>query len=235
MAYTAVQTERRVRGNHPVHYVYEHWRPDTNVCFYIGKGKGRRAYRQTNRNRRWFAVVAKLHRLGLEVEVRIVIGNLTSEQAIRFEIDHIAKARPHDLVNMTPGGEGRAGYVVSLETRNKIREKLKGRKLSAERCANIAAGLTGRTMSPEACANMSRARKGVKTGRPLTEAQRLLLDRRGKPISPEGRLNMSRAQKGKKMGPPSALHRAKIAAKTRAAWADPETRARFLAARRKNK
>ena len=26
-----------------IFYVYEHWRPDKNVCFYVGKGKGKRA------------------------------------------------------------------------------------------------------------------------------------------------------------------------------------------------
>jgi hypothetical protein len=26
-------------------YVYEHWRPDKDVCFYVGKGHGRRAYK----------------------------------------------------------------------------------------------------------------------------------------------------------------------------------------------
>lgn len=25
-------------------YVYEHWRPDTGVCFYVGKGKEKRAW-----------------------------------------------------------------------------------------------------------------------------------------------------------------------------------------------
>jgi len=26
-----------------MYYVYEHWRPDKDICFYVGKGKGSRA------------------------------------------------------------------------------------------------------------------------------------------------------------------------------------------------
>ena len=37
-------------------YVYEHWRPDRDECFYVGKGKGGRANVMYGRNRHHEAV-----------------------------------------------------------------------------------------------------------------------------------------------------------------------------------
>ena len=52
-------------------YVYEHWRPDTGACFYVGKGNGDRAFRvKKNRNRHHANIVAKLEKDSLQVEVR---------------------------------------------------------------------------------------------------------------------------------------------------------------------
>ena len=35
------------------YYVYEHWRPDKDVCFYVGKGKGGRAKMSEAAKLRW--------------------------------------------------------------------------------------------------------------------------------------------------------------------------------------
>lgn len=51
--------------------VYEHWRPDLGVCFYVGKGKRKRAF-SFRRNTRYDRTVRKLERNGLSVEVRII-------------------------------------------------------------------------------------------------------------------------------------------------------------------
>lgn len=34
-----------------LYYVYEHWRLDKDECFYVGKGRGNRAYKMRDRNR----------------------------------------------------------------------------------------------------------------------------------------------------------------------------------------
>ena len=51
-------------------YVYEHWRPDINMPFYVGKGSGNRAFRlKKNRNRHFRNIVSKLEKQGLCVEI----------------------------------------------------------------------------------------------------------------------------------------------------------------------
>lgn len=57
-------------------YVYEHWRPDSGTCFYVGKGRGKRA-RDNSRNQYHANIVAKLKRLGLRPEARIIASGLS--------------------------------------------------------------------------------------------------------------------------------------------------------------
>lgn len=76
------------------YYVYEHWRPDTNVCFYVGKGLSckynNRAFDFRQRNTLHKRITAKLKRLGLEPEVRYVRRFLAEEAAFALEIERIA-------------------------------------------------------------------------------------------------------------------------------------------------
>ena len=50
-----------------IFYVYEHWRPDHDECFYVGKGKGGRANeaeaREAQRRERRSAKAAQRYRL----------------------------------------------------------------------------------------------------------------------------------------------------------------------------
>lgn len=104
-------------------YVYEHWRLDRDECFYVGKGKGRRAYRMDNRNGHHKAVQAKLTRIGSSMEVRIVADGLTSQEATALEIERILfwKSVGVELTNMTEGGEGATGRACPAEVRNKLK------------------------------------------------------------------------------------------------------------------
>jgi hypothetical protein len=69
-----------------IFYVYEHWRPDLNQCFYVGKGSGMRGcYVGSTRPDEYHAIGAYLNKLGLCPEVRIVIGGLTEEDALSVE------------------------------------------------------------------------------------------------------------------------------------------------------
>ncbi len=141
-------------------YVYEHWRPDTNQCFYVGKGRGSRARHSANRRAHWDNIVSKLKREGLRLEIRYVMKGLTNEQAVALEIERIAywRAMGVVLVNNTDGGEGRPGSVHSKEVKNKISLALTGRKLSAEHAAKV----KSRTITDEWRANISAARLGKK-------------------------------------------------------------------------
>jgi hypothetical protein len=98
-------------------YTYIHRRESDNAIFYVGKGRGRRAWLNHGRNSRWNRTVAK-H--GHKVE--ICAEWTTEAEAIEHEIFLISCFRDMgcQLVNMTAGGEGMAGYSPTPETRKKI-------------------------------------------------------------------------------------------------------------------
>jgi hypothetical protein len=113
-------------------YVYEHWRLDRDECFYVGKGKGNRAYNMKNRNRHHKAVVAKVMREGYAIEIRMVSTGITEPDAFELEVERIAfwRASGADLANMTLGGEGKTGPHQADHKKN-ISKALKGKKKSA--------------------------------------------------------------------------------------------------------
>lgn len=60
--------------------------------------------------------------------------------------------------NLTPGGEGNPGRVVTIETRAKLRMAHTGKTLSAEHRAKLSAAKMGKKMpprSPEHCAKIA--------------------------------------------------------------------------------
>jgi hypothetical protein len=131
-------------------YVYEHWRPDTDLPFYVGKGSGQRAYklRGKRRNPHHQNVVKKLSRLGLCVEVRLVAGNLSEDEAFSLEKERIAFWRSNgiELTNQNEGGEG--GRNPSAEARVKMRVAAKKRGMPPEIWMKGVALLTGKKRGP---------------------------------------------------------------------------------------
>lgn len=123
-------------------YVYEHWRNDIEggACFYVGKGKGRRAFALRTRGKHHKAIQEKLATLGLEVEIRIISQNMEEEAAYAFERERIAHWREKGakLANYTDGGGGKSGFKRSEEWSKKAAVWLhrspprKGFKLSEE-------------------------------------------------------------------------------------------------------
>lgn len=84
-------------------YVYEHIRNDTNAIFYVGKGKGVRAYTKRNRNQHWHNIVNKVG-----FTVRFVVKDLDEELAYLCEeerIDQLTRLGVK-LANICPGGRG---------------------------------------------------------------------------------------------------------------------------------
>lgn len=108
-------------------YVYEHVRPDTGEVFYVGKGTKDRVRYITRRGPHHKNIVAKLARSGLSPEVRIILETTDESEAFRVERDRIAywRLRGVKLANLTDGGEGASGLILSDETRAKIREATK--------------------------------------------------------------------------------------------------------------
>lgn len=98
-------------------YVYMYLRED-GTPYYVGKGKEYRAYDKSRR----IAVPPK-------DRIKIVLENLTNEQACSNEIDFIKFYGRKDLGtgilrNLTDGGEGVPGRIVSEESRKKLSKSL---------------------------------------------------------------------------------------------------------------
>lgn len=167
-------------------YVYEHWRPDERVIFYVGKGHARRAYDWHRGRNRWHRfIVAKLRKLGLRVEVRIVHSDMEETDALAKERELIAHWRSigADLVNLTDGGEGPSGLKHTDEWKQANSLRMKGRKMSDEARANMSRAAMGNTRA-----------KGCKRAPHLVEALRIR--NTGRVVSEETRKKMSENRKG---------------------------------------
>ena len=115
-----------------IFYVYEHWRADKGECFYVGKGKGGRAYDFRGRHAHHKNISAKLKNMGMKPEVRFAGINLSEQEAFELEIARIAfwKSRAVNLINKTEGGEGVSGFKYTPESIAKMSKSAK------ERCAD---------------------------------------------------------------------------------------------------
>lgn len=158
------------------YYVYEHWRPDKDVPFYVGKGSKDRYDPTRTRNKYHTRIKLKLRAKGMCVEVRMVASGLTEESALSIEMERISFWRRAgvELANATSGGEGLKS--PSEETRQKMRNAAKKRwakqeereKVSiatkrgmdkAEVKAKLIKAFTGRKASAETRAKMSQTHK----------------------------------------------------------------------------
>ena len=155
-----------------IFYVYEHWRPDLDVCFYVGKGHGSRA-RNLSRNAHHRNVRTKLATLGMCVEVRLVASGLAEHAAFALEKQRIAfwRERGVHLANRTNGGEGPAGLVFSDEARARLRAKRKNRIFTESDRAAMSAGRLGMKFSDRHRASLAARKAGVPR-RPFTDATR---------------------------------------------------------------
>lgn len=174
-----------------IYYVYEHWRPDKDVCFYVGKGCNGRANDIRRKNRRHMRVVAKLARLGMCVEVRLVASGLTESKALIMEIQRIAFWRKLGvaLANRTEGGQGTSGHRHSAVAKAKI-SAANRRPCSPEKREKIAAKQRGVPKSPETCARMSWAHRGQpspRKGVKLSQEEKARSGSWAKSMTPEAR------------------------------------------------
>ena len=148
--------------------------------YYVGKGKGRRLYRKDritpppkNKSRIIF------HK-----------KNLTEEEAFKHEIDLIALYGRKDngtgiLRNLTDGGDGVSGYIMTEESKRKISEVKRGAVTTEETRRKLSESAKGRTHSEETRRKMSELMKG----RPSSN--------KGRKHSAEAKRKMSEMAKGR--------------------------------------
>ena len=111
------------------YYVYEHYRPNCDEPFYVGKGCGNRAHTINNRKNLHWKRIAKKYGF----EVRVVAEKMSEFNAILLEISLIACWGRMDmgvgpLVNHTDGGEGFSGLIVSDSVRKGRQKRMLGNK-----------------------------------------------------------------------------------------------------------
>lgn len=139
-------------------YAYVHCKPD-GAPFYVGKGHGRRAYRLDKRND-WHQRVVKKH--GRE---NILVGTLAcSSQVAAFELEKgiikCLRRSGSSLTNLTDGGDGVAGLVVTQLTREKIALKLREHFSDPKNIERLSLQARGRRHSASAKQKVSVANKG---------------------------------------------------------------------------
>ena len=169
------------------YYVYAYLRTDSTP-YYIGKGKGQRAF-QKHKN---------IHVPLDKSRIIFLETNMTEVGALAIERRMIRWYGRKDLgtgilQNRTDGGDGISGKIVSEETRAKLKESAKHRPpVSEETRAKISAFHKGRKKSEKEKSNISAARKG----QPMKEEHKELrrIASKNRIITPEARLKMATAK-----------------------------------------
>lgn len=179
-----------------IFYVYEDAKPDGEV-FYVGKGTEARI-RQVKRNR-WHQFICE--KFPDWTRTRVFEG--TEKDCFAKECELIAFYGRRDkglgsLVNLTDGGEGICGAVLSDDFRKKNSARLKGNQ--------YASGIK----HTEAAKNAKRKRqKGLK------HSEAALAKMREYAVSFEGKAKKSAATKGKKQTPEQIAKRVAAVAVTK--------------------
>ena len=212
-----------------VFYVYEHWRPDKDICFYVGKGKGHRAYITWGRNNTHYdRVVKKLARLGMCVEVRLVASALTEYKAFDLEIERIAfwKSCRVELVNKTNGGEGISGFRQSVEHRAYLSKIAKGRKHSEKTKKRMSLAHSNR----QPCSDATRKKLSESLSKVYQSKElRALLGNmhRNKTVSEETRAKLREKRKLQILPPKTEEHRRKLSVANRGQKRSEKTKERL--------
>jgi len=181
-----------------IYYVYFYLREDFTP-YYVGKGKNKRMYSSNHR----------IKPPKDKNKIIIVQDNLTELQSFILERYYIRWFGRKDnstgiLRNMTDGGEGASGTIISEKTRKQISQRLKGRVRTPEHSKKLSESLLGKQHSENTKQKLRESwitRKltdytGPNKGKLFTEEWKQKL-RKPKNLSDEQRKKMSDRLKGK--------------------------------------
>lgn len=179
-------------------YVYEHWRPDLDLPFYVGKGSGGRFDPCRTRNKHHSNIKAKLKKLGMCVEVRMVTSGLTEDDALSMEIERIAFWRECgiELSNKTAGGDGLKSPPEDVL--EKMRASSKKRWASPDERKKASASTIIVMSNPEVRGKISKALTGKKASDKTRE--KMSASHLGHAVSKEAREKISKAHLGNTYG-----------------------------------
>ena len=180
-------------------YTYAYLRED-GTPYYIGKGKGKRIYKNEYRS----CPVPKDRNY-----IIFLKQNLTEEEAFKHEKYMISVLGRKDLGtgilrNMTNGGEGISGLVHTEKTKRKISESRKGKLHTEETKRKYSETRKGKKVhSEEWKKHLSERMKGNKFGlnkKPTPETIKKRSEKlKGRVMSEEQKKKLSDAHKGKKL------------------------------------
>jgi len=171
------------------YYTYAYLREDSTP-YYIGKGKGYRAFRK---NRKGVMPPKDVSR------ILFLKQNLTEEEAFKHEKYMITVFGRKDLGtgilrNLTEGGDGVSGLIHTEEIRKKISERTKEAMNTDEMRKKLSDGNRGKIRSKEFKMHLSKINKGRKHSK---ESKRKIGDAsKSRTHSVESKIKMSESQKG---------------------------------------
>jgi hypothetical protein len=194
------------------------WLREDGTPYYVGKGKGQRAYRSgcpTLSSCDGYLTVTDFSRI-------IIQEQPSEEEAFEVEKFFIAYYGRKDLGtgvlrNLTDGGEGQSGAVVSKESRHKKSQSLLGHKTSAVTRHKIGLANKGKPSANAGKIGSENHMFGKHTSAKQKEAVRKANSER------EYQLGLKHHTT-----PHSEETKALLAAKTKALWENPEFRARMM-------
>jgi hypothetical protein len=187
-------------------YTYIYYDPSRdNEPIYVGKGTKERAWKHFYRkNMHPFTQRLQFMKKNSIKPIIGIYAGLDEELAHLIEEELIAKFGRKDLgkgplLNLTDGGEGNNGKIISDEVREKMSKKLSGIPKSAEHKKHISESTTGRipsnkggTMSDEQKKKIGNANSGNKNGMFGVSPPN-----KGKPMSAEQKRKLSDAHRAR--------------------------------------
>lgn len=177
-------------SNQNIYYVYKH--TFSNGTCYIGKGKGKRAYQLTYRNKFWVSLSLK-H--GIPI-ISLLHQSLNEDDSFAKEVHEIATHKDNgvELCNFSCGGEGKANTTTSESTKKKLSDIAKKRGMPRSVIESAIRANLGSKHTVEHRAKISAGNMGKKLSE--YQKQRLRECNLGKKHSDETKLRISIAKMG---------------------------------------